>query len=159
MRFIGSKKWGLMQLMIALLLTLGGCAHLRTDFEEPRVKVVALRALPAKGMEQSFAIGLRITNPNSFTLGLVGMSYSLRVQGFDLLDGVANNIPEIPAYSEVPIELKASVNMLNSLRFIRTLLTQPQNTIEYELAAKLALSSRLFPTIRLVEKGEIALTQ
>ena len=159
MRFTGAKKIRYMVFLVGALLAVSGCGHLRTDFEDPRVKVVSLQALPAEGMEQSFAIGLRISNPNAFALNLVGMSYSLRLQGYDLLDGVANNIPEIPAYSEVPIEVKATVNMLNGLLFIRTILTAPQSTIQYELAAKLALDSRLLPTIRLVEKGNIALTQ
>lgn len=145
--------------ILLLTLIVAGCAHLRIDFEEPTVKVVSLRALPADGMEQKFAIGLSITNPNAIALNLVGMSYRLSLKGYDLLGGVANDIPEIPAYSEVPLEITTSVNLLNSLRFIQSLLTEPADKIDYQLSAKLELNSKLWPAIRLVEKGEIALTR
>lgn len=158
-RLSGFLKISSRHLLVFILVSLAACTQLRPDFEEPGVKVVSLRALPAEGMEQKFAIGLRITNPNTFALNLVGMSYHLKIQGYDLLDGVANDIPEIPAFADIPLQVTASVNMLNSLRFIRTLLSEPQDRIEYELGVKLALNSRLFPTLHLAEKGEISLTR
>lgn len=151
----------LMTLVLALmtLVLLSGCAHLGLKLEQPQVKVVSLKVLPAEGMEQRFGIGLRITNPNGIGINLVGMSYSLRLQGYDLLSGVANDIPEIPAYSEVPLEIIANVDLFNGLRFIQSLLEKPTDQLSYELVAKLELESSLLPAIRIVERGSIALSR
>lgn len=152
-----NRRW----LVIAglMLVLLGGCAHLGLKLEQPQVKVVSLRLLPSEGMEQRFGIGLRITNPNATGINLVGMSYSLKLQGYDLLSGVSNDIPPIDAYSEVPLEIIANVDLFNGLRFIQSLLENPTDNLSYELVAKLSLDSSLLPPIRIVESGNIALTR
>ena len=152
------KHYRFLAIVLPLLIVLGGCAHWRPQFEQPTVKVVTLRALPAEGMEQRFAIGLRITNPNSVPLNLAGMSYRLRLNSYDLLSGVASDIPSIAPYSEIPLEVSAGINLLNSLRLVRSLMARPDEAIAYELSVKLETTSRLLPMIRLQEAGEIKLS-
>ena len=95
---------------IALLFFLTACASLQSGFATPSVKLVSLTALPANGLEQRFAIGLRVANPNGTALNLVGMTYSIELEGFKLISGVSNNIPTIAAYDETLVEVEASVN-------------------------------------------------
>lgn len=144
-------------ILLVMITTLSGCASLGVNFEDPQVKVVSLKALPSENLEQRFIIGLRILNPNATALNLVGMSYSLRLQGFDLLSGVKNDIPPIPAYSEVPVEVEASINVINGLRFFSSLLSQPEAPLNYELVAKLDVGSKLLPAVRVIESGQIDL--
>lgn len=144
-------------LLIVMTITLSGCATLSPDFEDPQVKVVSLRMLPAESQAQGVAIGLRILNPNSTGLNLVGMSYSLRLQGHDLLSGARNDIPPIPAYSEVPVEVVATFNLINGLRFLQTMINQQDDIMNYELVAKLDIGSRLMPAVRITESGQIKL--
>lgn len=157
MRVLIRKGFASWLLLVAALGLLSSCAHWRADFEEPRLNLTSIRALPGEGMAQSFAIGLRVTNPNAIPLKLVGLSYRLNLQGYDLLDGVANDIPEIAAFGDTDLELVATVNLLNSLRFVQSLLAKPQEPLVYVLSAKLGLDSRWLPTLRLEEKGEIRL--
>ncbi len=142
-----------------ILLFASGCAHLRMDFEEPEVKLTSLRMLPHEGLEQRFEIGLKVSNPNRVALNLVGMSYRLELRDYDILSGVARDIPEIPAYAEVPVVLYASVNLIGGMRLIRSLLAEPDDSIEYLLSMKLDIDSTLLPSVRLEEKGAIALTR
>ncbi len=144
--------------MLVLLFALG-CAHLRSDFEEPQVRLTSLRMLPTQDLEQQFEIGLKLSNPNASPLNLVGMSYRLKLRDFDILNGVARDIPEIPGYSEVPVTLLASVNLLGGVRLIRSLLSEPDGSIEFLLSMKLDIDSALLPSVRLEEKGAIALTR
>lgn len=151
----GTIKTGL---LLVLLLALG-CAHLTSDFEEPQVRLTSLRMLPTQDLEQQFEIGLKLSNPNASSLNLAGMSYRLKLRDFDILNGVARDIPEIPGYSEVPVTLLASVNLLGGIRLIQSLLSEPDGSIEYLLSMKLDIDSALLPSVRLEEKGAIALTR
>jgi len=152
------RQRGKVWVVLLLMLVVSGCAHLRPHFEEPGVEVVSLRMLPADGMTQRFAIGLRITNPNSVALNLAGMSYRLRLNDYDLLRGVANDIPVIEAFSETSLEVSAAINLLNSVRLVHALLAQPEQAVTYQLIAKLETRSRLFPAIRIQESGNIKLS-
>ena len=140
---------------------LSACASFIVQLETPEVKVVSLRMLPASsnsGLAQQLAIGLRVSNPNATTLNLVGMKYSLKVQGFDLLSGVSNDIPPIEGYAETQFEVIASVNLINSLRLFQSLLSNPEAPVKYQLNAKLD-PGPLLPAFHVVEAGEIALGQ
>ena len=125
-----------------LALCLGllqGCASLQPSFDKPTVKLVSLALLPSNGLEQRFGIGLQISNPNAMAINLVGMSYALSLQGHEVLDGVANDIPELPAYGESRVDLEATVNLVQSLQLLQTLISQRHQSLEYELVAKLVL--------------------
>ncbi len=147
----------LRMLLMVIMVTISGCATISPDFEDPQVKVVSLRMLPPEDQAQGLVIGLRILNPNSSALNLVGMSYSLRLQGYDLLSGAKNDIPSIPAYSEVPVDVVATFNLINGLRFLQTMINKQDDIMNYELVAKLDVGSRLRPAVRVVETGQIRL--
>ena len=146
-------------MFVVLVFTLSGCASLGVNFEDPQVKVTSLRLLPSNTLEKRFIIGLRVLNPNASPLNLVGMSYSLRLEGYDLLSGAKNDIPPIPAYAEVPMEVEASINIINSLRFFQALLNKTDNSVDYELVAKLDIGSKLLPAFKVVESGQISLNK
>ena len=59
-----------------LAFTLTSCATLDPDYEEPTVTLSSFNALPSEGMIPAFEIGLRIINPNTQPLNLVGIVYT-----------------------------------------------------------------------------------
>ena len=65
-------------------------------------------------------------------INLVGMSYALSLQGHEILDGVANDIPELPAYGETRVDLEATVNLVQSLQLLQTLISQRHQALEYQ---------------------------
>jgi len=144
--------------VLALLLVLSGCASLSMPFEKPDVKLVSVNLLPSDGLAQSLAIKLRVTNPNSVTLPLVGMKYSLSLQGYDLVSGVTRDIAPIPGYSDTDVELSATVDWINGLRLIRSLVASPGSSVRYELDAKLD-PGKLLPAFHVTERGMIDLSQ
>ncbi|MEZ5525056.1 MAG: LEA type 2 family protein [Pseudomonadales bacterium] len=144
--------------LLAWLLILSGCASLSMPFERPDVKLVSVKLLPSEGMEQRLAIGLRVSNPNNMTLNLVGMKYSLRLQGFDLMSGVTKDIPPIASYSDTSLEVIATVDWLNGLRLLQSLMANPGSSVSYELDAKLD-PGILLPAYHVKEAGRINLAQ
>jgi hypothetical protein len=60
-------------------------------------RVTSFRALPSEGMAPRFLIGLHIINPNREAISLQGITYRVSLEGRKLLNGVANDLPEVPA--------------------------------------------------------------
>ncbi|TQV76033.1 hypothetical protein FKG94_15605 [Exilibacterium tricleocarpae] len=141
-----------------LLLGLSGCATLQQVVEPPQVELTGIRLLPARGLTQQFEVDLALTNPNAVTLSVVGMSYSVSLEGHDIISGVANDIAPLEPYTEVPVTLVASTNLVSALGLIETFMRRPRNEVNYVLGAKLDLGTWL-PPFKVERQGVIPLTR
>jgi len=149
------RRFRLATVLLSALL-LSGCATLRPSFETPTVTVSSFRATPGNGVVPNFEIGLHVVNPNAQALPLRGVSYSVALEGRELLTGVGNDLPVVPAYGEGTVKLTAVPNLLQSLNFFTDLLNRPRDRFSYELTAKLDVG-RLLPAIRIRDAGEFNL--
>jgi hypothetical protein len=138
-------------LAVLALCLLASCASLDPDYEKPTVTLSSFRALPSEGMVPAFEIGLRIINPNRQALTLQGVSYTIAVEGHELVKGVAKDLPVIEGYSEEVITLTASANLLAGIRLFGDLMQTSGDSLEYEFEAK--LDPGLFPSMRIRERG------
>jgi LEA14-like dessication related protein len=158
----GSGERGMNRRMLLWLaamlavLAMAGCATLRPDFETPTVTVNSIRLLPSGNIVPQFEVGLHIANPNRTALSLQGIAYTLSLDGFKVISGVANDLPTIDAYGQGDITLVASVNLMSSIRLLSDLMNQGGDAITYELDAKLDLGG-ILPTLHVTESGEIDL--
>ena len=143
-------------ILIPWVVLISGCASLQADFKEPNVSVTSFRALPSEGMAPRFEIGLHVTNPNRTALELVGLSYTVNLEGRQILTGVANELPVIAAYGEGDITLLATADLFNSFSLFADLLRQPRDTFAYEINADLDLGG-IYPNISVAKKGQISL--
>ncbi len=143
--------------VVTLLVTLlSSCALLDPAYEKPAVHLVRLEPLSSSGFEQRFKVDLKIINPNSTTLNVSGMSYTLKLNGEKVITGVAGQIAEISPYSETIFQVEASTNILAGLRLISSLFDKPGRELRYELETK--LRSGWWPVpVHVVESGEITL--
>ncbi|MDH3339353.1 MAG: LEA type 2 family protein [Gammaproteobacteria bacterium] len=104
----------------------------------------------------SFAIGLRVINPNREPLELVGVSYTVSLEGHEIIKGVGNELPVIDAYGEGEFNLTASANLFAGIRLITDLMRNDRDSFRYELEAKLDIGA-FRPAIRVRDAGEISL--
>ena len=144
--------------LIPLLAMTSGCALWRGNFQNPEVYLTRIAPLPGEGLEQRFAIGLRIVNPNRTPLAIRGMSYGLTLMGEKIVSGVTADIADIPAYGVAEVELQAAANLLGAVRLVSTLISRPAQAIDYALEARLDLRGFLIP-LRIAETGSIQLGQ
>ncbi len=144
-------------LVVLWILLLSGCAAMQSDFEKPTVTVNSLRALPSQGMAPRFQIGLHVTNPNRKALTLEGISYTVSLEGRKLLNGVANDLPVVPAYGEADFTVTATADLLNGFRLLTDLLQTRRETFGYELNARLDLGT-YYPFVNISEKGDLKLS-
>ena len=141
---------------ILSVVLMGSCATLQTEFKEPTVSVTSFRALPSKGMAPRFEIGLHVTNPNRVDLAIEGLSYSVNIEGHQLLTGVANDLPVIEGYGEGDVTLMATADLFNSISLISDLMRQPRDTFNYEINANLDLGG-IYPNIPIQKQGQVSL--
>jgi hypothetical protein len=148
-----NSKWIINGLLISLLsIFLQACATLDPDYEEPVVTISSFRALPSEGAVPSFEIGLHVLNPNSSSLQLEGIVYTVAIQGHELVKGVGKDFPVIEGYSEASVKLTATANMFAGIRLVMDLMNKTSEELEYEFEAKLDTGG-LWPSIRVREKG------
>ena len=143
-------------LLLVVIALLAGCGALRPGFETPKVTVSSFRTLPSGGMLPEFEIGLSVTNPNPVSLELAGIAYTISLAGSELINGVANELPVVPAYGKEEFKLTASADLLAGARVFTDLLRSGTNRVNYAFEARLDLTGWQ-PTIRVRDEGEISL--
>lgn len=141
---------------LALTATVGACATLNPDYEQPTVTLSSFRALPSAGMTPAFEIGLRVINPNAAPLELEGVVYTIAIEGHELVKGVGKDFPVVEGYSQADLMLTGSANLLAGIRFIGDMMHKADQTLSYDFEAKLDLRG-LYPSIRVNESGRFDL--
>ena len=142
--------------MLLLLSCLFGCATLSTDMDPPKVTMDSFRSLPGEGGAPRFEIKLRVINPNTQSLDVAGISYSIELQGREIISGVSNEVPVIEGYTEEVVTLEAGLQMFQLVRLLTSLGSGPADALEYRFSAKIDFRG-LVPTQRIEETGEIRL--
>jgi LEA14-like dessication related protein len=143
--------------IITATVLLAGCAGLRPDYETPTVTVKSVRAIPSEGVLPEFEIDLHVINPNREALKLVGVSYTVSLEGHELIKGVGNDLPVIEGYGEGDITLNASADLFAGVGLIRELMSRQKDTLSYSFEAKLDPGA-FRPSIRVKDSGEVSLT-
>lgn len=144
--------------LLALILCASACSTLQPNFENPSLQVTSISLLPSEGVQLNFDVGLKVSNPNKVPLNVLGLAYDLRLDGYKVLEGVGNDVPEIPAYGSAEFHITASTNLMQSFKLFSELLNNPKSVLDYALNTKLDLGSTWLPALRLKDSGEINLT-
>ena len=143
--------------IVTVAVLLAGCAGLRPGWETPTVTVKSVRAIPSQGMLPEFEIDLHVVNPNREALKLAGVSYTVSLEGHELIKGVGNDLPVIDGYGEGDFTLNASADLFAGVGLIRDLMSTQKDTLSYSFEAKLDPGA-LRPSIRVKDAGEVSLS-
>ncbi|MEM8816157.1 MAG: LEA type 2 family protein [Pseudomonadota bacterium] len=143
-------------LVVFVLFTLAGCAGLRPGFEPPTVNVQGFRAVPSERGMPAFEIDLAVANPNANALKLAGIAYTVSLDGDEVVTGVGNKLPEIPAYGAETFTVTAQLDLLAGAQFVSSLLRRNTDRFDYEFEAKLD-PGPLIPSIRVRDTGTVSL--
>jgi LEA14-like dessication related protein len=144
--------------VVFLMIFLAACAGLTPNYEKPQVNVTSFTLAPdSSGLAPRFNIGLQVINPNRTALPLVGMSYSVEVEGNRILSGAEPNLPRIEGYSSADIVIQASPDLFGSARLLNQLLSGQRDELNYLFKARLDVGA-LMPYINIEEEGSFGLT-
>jgi LEA14-like dessication related protein len=149
------RRWWLI-VALAALPSLVACVSIPSDFKEPGVTLVSIRPQLRNLFAPEFDVVLEVTNPNRVALEIVGLSYTVHLQGIKLIEGVATDIPKIAAYGKANVTLNATADLAAGLGLLGDLLKKPSDQVDFELNADIDLGS-LYPMVRVQRRGSIAL--
>jgi LEA14-like dessication related protein len=152
-RNIASRS--LLALLGLCLFLATGCSTLKPDLEKPAVNVASFRLLSAQGLSPQFEIGLRVVNPNAVRLSLKGMSYKIFLNGHEVMQGAANDLPVVPAYGEAQFKVIANVGLIEGMRFVNDMLKNAGAAVAYRVQANLDLGT-LYPMLKIEETGSFS---
>ena len=139
-------KIGYVRLLMALYAAalLAGCAGLGAYQESPRVSLVSIEPLDMTLLEQRYALGLRIMNPNAAEIPINGLSYTIEINQREFAYGVSRQTVTIPAYGEAVLEVEVVSNLLDVLRQLQSLQEDKPAALGYRLSGKLSLANSSF---------------
>lgn len=144
--------------VLSVILMVVACASVSPHYQQPQVSITSFTLAPdSTGLAPHFNIGLHIVNPNRATLPLVGMSYSVEVEGHRILSGAEPNLPRIHGYSTADIVIQARPDLFGSARLLNQLLTGQSDHLNYQFKARLDVGT-LMPYINIEEKGRFGLS-
>lgn len=148
-----------MRLILLLpLLLLAACATLSPYPERPTVSVTSFTVAPeSTGLAPRFRVGLNVVNPNRRDLPLVGMSYSVELEGTRILSGATADLPEVPAYGSADFTVDLSPDLLGSARLLGDLMGRQRDRLDYSFNARLDVGGWV-PDIRVQQTGQLSLS-
>ena len=98
---------------------------------------------------------MRVVNPNSTKLVLRGISYKVFLNDYEVVEGAANELPAVPAYSEAEFKVVATVGLIDGIRFVNGLLQNTSAQVAYRLQTKLDIGA-MAPPIRIEKIGNFS---
>lgn len=112
------KRFSAIAFFSLMIIFFAGCALIQPKLEDPDVKLVGLRMLPAQGLQQKIAVDLLISNPNKQDLSIRGISYKIGIENISVLTGITDQVPALKSYQETPVTLEVSADLLQILRLV-----------------------------------------
>ena len=149
------RRSGLLLVLAALVLG-SGCQTIPSDLREPGVRLQSITPRASGGVLPNFEIVLEVSNPNRVALEAEGLTYSLTLQGYRVIDGVAADLPRIPAYESREVRIDARADLLSGLGLITELLESPAEPIRYRFDAEIDLG-KFYPALRVRRDGSVML--
>lgn len=116
-----------------------GCVTMQS----PHVTLTDLRIVDLTLFEQSYALKIRVQNPNPVALPITGMNFQLDVNETELGRGVSDRAVTVPAYGEAVMEIKVVSNLARVLDQIRGLGNGKAQVLRYRLAGDIRVANRL----------------
>lgn len=147
----------LVRLIIVLLLSAAaGCASIAA-LEAPEVQLTSLRMLePAPGsLEQRFAVGLRLMNPNNRAIAVDGLDFELELNDRRLARGVTNDAFELPRLGEADTVVVVTTSVFDVLRQAVDLAGRQDAPMDYRLHGRLHIGRGFVRSIPFNHKGKL----
>ena len=133
-----------------------GCASITPIVERPTFALESIELVSANPFSPAFRVNLRIMNGNGIALPINGMEYVIALQGLELFKGSKNNIPSVPANSEISLGLDVTADTLKALELIKIIRSLPTNQVNYRLNATIGMAG-LLPRFNIEKLGTATL--
>jgi LEA14-like dessication related protein len=138
-------------------LVLTACSSLSGLVEKPGLSVADFNLVDANIFQQTFRIRLKVDNPNSFALPIVGMNYGLNIMGVDVADGTTANGVRVPANGTDYLEIDLSTNLMKSLPDLSEILKSGGRDLSYNFKGNVKLDNTFIKNVPFNKSGSFNL--
>ncbi|PCH85377.1 MAG: Water stress and hypersensitive response domain-containing protein [Piscirickettsiaceae bacterium] len=128
-------------LFTIISILVSACAGVTYHADPPNVSIAGIELQDAQLLEQSYALTLRIQNPNETALYINGLSYTLHLNGSEFASGVSNQHVEVPAYSEKLMIVSLVSSTFGIIQQLKALGYNPNQNFNYRLSGKVSLGT------------------
>lgn len=143
-----ARKGHLATVLLALLLA--SCSLIFPKLKAPQLSIVGASLQKGDLWTQHVKLRVRVQNPNTRTLPVRGLHYTLDVDGEPFAEGVSATSFVVPAGGEAEFDTTVRVNLASTL--IR-LLGRRNEAVPYHLKGKVRLSWWLWRSVRFDHEG------
>ncbi|MGB5325697.1 MAG: LEA type 2 family protein [Pseudomonadales bacterium] len=133
------------------------CSSFTLPLQTPSLTLESVQPDTNAGLMPGLLVGLRVDNPNQHALKLRGLEYRIALEGFNVISGVASEIPVIPARGDALVMIDARLGLIEGAQLLSTLLTRPKREIGFSLEAALDTGLPLLGKIPVRQRGLIDL--
>jgi len=145
--------WRLAPVLLAVLLS--GCAWLTPNLHAPHLRVLGVRVLRADFWQQQLRVRLRVRNPNSISLPIESLQYSLALNGHRVADGRSTRHFTVPPHGTAEFNTEVTANMAGA---VFTLFGRDRTRpVQYRLRGKVELARGLLRELPFDERGQFVL--
>jgi len=140
-------------------LLLAACGGLPSKIDPPSVSLSDIRIVDVNLMEQTFALKLRVQNPNAFDIPVHGLNYRVDLNGQEVAHGVNNQSFTFPALGEEFVEVRAVTSLNNLLQQLTEMARRGTPSVNYRIRGSFRAGSGLNSIVPLPfdQKGEVGL--
>ena len=139
---------------MVMFMLLVGCASLK--LQQPSVALENISPLSGTSLQPRIKVTLAITNPNSIALPLKGITYTIALNGIELIQGASNDLPSIPAYGTESVSITVGANLSAAPKLLMRFMINPTQKFDYAFKAKIDLKGP-YPSFNIAEVGEIVI--
>lgn len=136
---IGEKS--LLAIACFHLVACGVRPILEGQIQPPRVALQEVKIHPPASGCWPLTLVLRLSNPNSEPLRVLGYDYEVRIDGREVIQGQSQGRMTLPAEGEAILEVPVMLNLETVPRVLTVLLQQPK--VPYEFRGGIRLASVL----------------
>jgi LEA14-like dessication related protein len=143
-------------MFLSLFSGLSGCSTwMSGGFKDPDVRLIKVDVIRAKLLEQHFVLRFRIDNPNSVSLPVRGLDYSVYLNEVKLAEGESSTWFTVPAHGHHQFDVPVRTNLWRHLRRIVKLLEKPEEPIRYRLTGEVKTGFLFGRNVQVARNGEI----
>lgn len=123
-----------------VMLALSGCTASRLYRAMAPSVVVSNFALGQLSLsQQTFIVGLKVSNPNSFALPVAGIGYTVRLNDKKVAEGVTRDSFTVPANGSESIRVSIPANLLDSMGMFQGWGQLMGKTLDYNVSGTMQL--------------------
>jgi LEA14-like dessication related protein len=149
------KTIGLTLLLVITTLLSGCSTWVSSRFQDPQVQLLSVEVVRAKLVEQEFLLKIRIDNPNSVSLPVRSLNYSVTLDNVLLAQGESREWFNVPAHGRHTFELPVQTNLWRHMRRVIKMLEKPESPIAYTFTGSVQTGVLFGRSVHISRNGEI----